>query len=215
MDKKSSNGLLILIIILLVGLIGLGGYIVYDKVITKDDAQKENQNVLQDDTGDIQSNNQTIQVLDSKIGRFIVDKDGSVYCDNPVDEYEGATVDFNNVSFAKSGTYEVEDYVTGLDYDESTKKTIELHNFVGYKLNLDNINSAYEVETGNGGVSEIIFFISKDGKVNELRFSSNGNKLDITLEKNTSNHPNIVSVLRSLGFDAATYVLVDKDGNKY
>lgn len=199
-----NNNLKYMIIGLLIGLIFLGGYLVFDKKDNKDITNNQNNEQK------VTSNNQVTQILSSKIGRFIIDKEGFVYYHKTVDKYVGAIVDFNNVSFAKFSTYKVSGYKIAIDDDQELGSE-----FKGYKLDLENINSAYEIETGNGGTSEVIFFLSKDGKVNELRFSSNGSKLDITLEKNTSNHPNIVSVLKSSGFGAQTYILVDKDGNKY
>ena len=58
--------------------------------------------------------------------------------------------------------------------------------------------------------SEIIYLLSKDGKVNELQFDSNGQKIDIKLSKDTCTKPNIVSVLQSEGFGASGVVFVDK-----
>ena len=42
--KKSSKGLIVLIIILIICVIGLGGYIVYDKVLNKNKQTVNNSN---------------------------------------------------------------------------------------------------------------------------------------------------------------------------
>ncbi len=221
MGIKSNKGLIVLVIILLIGVIGLGGYIVYDKVINKDNTPKteKKEEIKNEETSEVEETveetKQATQILNTDVGVFIVDKDGSVYYQKTADKFVGAEIKIDDNTIGTYGTYEVEDYITGLGYDESAKKPTEDHKFEGYKLDLENISSAYEIYTGNGGASDIIFFLSKDGKVNHLHFLSTGKKVDVALKKDTCNYPNIVSVLQSSGFDAFEFVLVDKDGNKY
>lgn len=218
MDKKSNGGLKCLVVVLFLCVLGLGGYIIYDKAIAKDEAPKvENncQNVAnssQTKTEDTNTpSNQALQVLSTKVGTFIIAKDGSVYYRKIVDKYEGAEIKVDSFSsIATQGKYKVEDYITNMEDDKKIGSEFE-----GYKLNIANINSAYEVATGNSGASEIIYFVTKDGKVNELSFSANTDKVDVKLSKDTCLKPNIVSVLSSRGFDGAETIFVDTYGNKY
>ena len=197
-----------IIIYFLVGVICAMGFILYSR-LTRDESKPETK------VEEKKEIKQVTQVLQTKVGTFIIDKDGSVYYRITVDKYVGAKVELNDSSIGTYGNYEVSDYVTGLDSDRDTNEVIEDHKFDGYKLNLENINSAYEIQIGNGGSSEVIYFLSKDGKVNELKFDSDGKEVSIKLSKDTSTYPNIVSVLQSSGFDAFEIILVDKDGNKY
>lgn len=197
-----------IIIYLLVGVICALGFILYNR-LTKEEVKPETK---VEEKNKVQ---QVTQVLQTNVGTFIIDKDGSVYYHITVDKYVGAKVELNDSSIGTYGNYEVSDYITGLDSDSDTNEVIEDHKFDGYKLNLENINSAYEIQIGNGGSSEVIYFLSNDGIVNELKFDSNGKTVDIKLSKDTSSYPNIVSVLQSSGFDAFEIILVDKDGNKY
>lgn len=219
MGRKSNKGLIGLVIILLIGVIGLGGYIVYDKVINKDNEPKteKKEEIKNEKTSDVEETvketKQATQILNTDVGTFIVDKDGSVYYAKSVDNYQGVEIKTDDNTIGTYGTYEVSDYVTGLGYDESTKKTTEDHKFEGYKLDLENISSAYDINVGQGG--KILYFLSKEGKVNELRFIPNGENSKIELKKDTCTKSNIVSVLQSSGFDAFEFVLVDKDGNRY
>lgn len=207
MENKGSKTLSIL---LLVVVVVLGGYIIYDKM-TKSDITPIENSEEQTKNNETIITNQSIQVLYSKVGTFIIDKDGSVYYRDPMSKYVGAEIKMSNYhSIGTYGSYKVEDYITGIGDNGELS-----YDFNGYKLNLENINSAYEIQIGNGGSSEIIYLLSKDGKVNELQFDSNGQKIDIKLSKDTCTKPNIVSVLQSSGFDAAEIVFVDKNGNKY
>ena len=184
------------------------GFILYSR-LTRDESKPETK------VEEKKEIKQVTQVLQTNVGTFIIDKDGSVYYRITVDKYVGAKVELNDSSIGTYGNYEVSDYVTGLDSDRDTNEVIENHKFDGYRLNLENINSVYEIEIGNGGSSEVIYFLSKDGKVNELKFDSDGKELSIKLSKDTSSYPNIVSVLQSSGFGAFEIILVDKNGNKY
>ena len=197
-----------IIIYFLVGVICAMGFILYSR-LTRDESKPETK------VEEKKEIKQVTQVLQTNVGTFIIDKDGSVYYRITVDKYVGAKVELNDSSIGTYGNYEVSDYVTGLDSDRDTNEVIEDHKFDGYKLNLENINSAYEIQIGNGGSSEVIYFLSKDGKVNELKFDSDGKELSIKLSKDTSTYSNIVSVLQSSGFGAFEIILVDKDGNKY
>ena len=179
-----------IIIYFLVGVICAMGFILYSR-LTRDESKPETK------VEEKKEIKQVTQVLQTNVGTFIIDKDGSVYYRITVDKYVGAKVELNDSSIGTYGNYEVSDYITGLDSDSDTNEVIEDHKFDGYKLNLENINSAYEIQIGNGGSSEVIYFLSNDGKVNELKFDSNGKTVDIKLSKDTSSYPNIVSVLQS------------------
>lgn len=199
MQKKNK-----IIIYFLVGMICFMGFILYSR-LTRDELKPETK---VEEKKEVQ---QVTQVLQTNVGTFIIDKDGSVYYRDPMSKYVGAEIKMSNYhSIGTYGSYKVEDYITGIGDNGELS-----YDFNGYKLNLENINSAYEIQIGNGGSSEIIYLLSKDGKVNELQFDSNGQKIDIKLSKDTCTKPNIVSVLQSSGFDAAEIVFVDKNGNKY
>lgn len=213
MEKKGNNSLIIVLALLL---IGVGGYILYNKNISKNTTNNEENNTKTTEVETKKETQQATQIINTKVGTFIINKDGSVYYRKTVDKYAGAeiVIDDNN-SIGTHGNFELEDYVTGLNPDAESQESREIHTFEGYKLDLQNINSAYEIMVGNGGSSEIIYFLSKDGKVNELSFHSNGTSISINLKKDTSSYTDIVSVLQSSDFDAQKVILVDKYGNKY
>lgn len=173
-------------------------YIVFDKFIVDDENNNieiEDKNSAKDNIQITQNDNQSIQVLYSNVGIFIIDKDGFVYYRKSIDKYVGAEIKMEKYtsigaywSFEGKRLYDW--YWLWWKYKQNNS-----HKFDGYKLNLENINSAYEIEIGNGCSSEIIYFLSKDGKVNELQFDSNGQELNVQLSKDTCTKSNIFSVL--------------------
>ncbi len=212
MEKKGNNSLIIIALLLI--FIGVGFYL-YNNNIAKDKTNKEENNSKTEEVETKKETQQVTQIINTNVGTFIISKDGSVYFRKTVDKYAGVEIVIDdNTSIGTHGNFELEDYITGLDYDEELKQSKEIHSFEGYKLDLQNINAAYEIMVGNG-TSEIIYFLSKDGKVNELSVDSDGTNISINLKKDTSSYPNIVSVLQSSDFGAQRVILVDKDGNKY
>ena len=212
----------IVLVILLMIACGFGGWFlgakvfdVEDKALNKKDNVKEKVEKKTEVEETTQDTKQATQILNTDVGTFIVDKNGSVYYEK-ADKFNSYEIKIDsNTNIGTYGTYEVEDYIAGLGYDETSKKTTEDHKFEGYKLDLENINSVYEIYLGNGGANDQIHLLSNDGKVNVLSFVANGEQLDITLSKDTCTKPNIVSVLQSSGFGAFEVIFVDKDGNKY
>lgn len=217
---KQNSGLKTFVVILLIVCLGLGGFIFYDKVINKDNnCPEETKNVTNKDNSNVvvTSQTKTTQILISKPGKIIVDKNGDAYLvfDENYTHYNKIKNANGLDKLGKYGEYEVDDYVTGLDYDENSKKTIKEHKFNGYKLNISNIISVYEVEIGQDPTSYPTYlFIEEDGTVDMLAFEI-GSSAKAILEKNVSEHANIVSVNQSATFDSAIARLVDKDGNTY
>lgn len=219
-----NKGLKIVLVIILMIFCGFGGWFLGAKVFDKEDkvVNKDKEEITDKKEIEIEEQTQVakqaVQAINTDVGTFIVDKDGSVYY-RKGNKYANGNININfkddSVLGAK-GTYEVEDYITDLDYDEVNKQHIEKHNFDGYKLDLENILSIYEIHVGNG-VSNTIYFLSKDGKVNSLHFAvvSEDTPIEVTLKKDICKYPNIVSIVQSSGFDALEVIFVDKDGNKY
>jgi len=133
--------------------------------------------------------NNVIQILDTKFGKLILSKDGYVYYINN-QNIEETTL--NNIG--KKDIYTVIDYKS----------------FEGYKLNINNINSLYEI---NNTDKNNIIMLSKDGKISNLSYDLNNKNIKII--ENDSNYIDIVSVLISSNDTESYAILVDKNGNKY
>lgn len=230
MEKKSNKGLVFLVVILLFTSLGLGGYIVYDKVLNKDNNPKvdettsKEENIEENDNSeeeqeDVTTKTRTTQILrvtsalrGAKGGTIVVTKEGTVYFIPSENQKELEGIE----KIGTYGEYELEDYITGLGWDEVNQKTIEDHKFNGYKLNLENVVSAYDIEIGNSGEYQNYFFVKEDGTVDMLKFElASVGKITTVFEKNVTEHPNIVSVTQSGGFGAFDAQFIDKDGNSY
>lgn len=222
METKNSKGLIFLVVVLLIATLGLGGYIVCDKMIKKDTSTEietnnekveGTQNMAEEKEEQVQNveKTRTTQVLHGvKGGDFIVSKDGNVYF-IPSDKQKNAA---EISQIGTYGEYEVDDYITGLGWDETSQKTTEDHKFNGYKLNLENVVSVYNVDIGQTGDYQTFLFVEEDGTVDMLAFQLYAETKTV-FEKNVSEHPNIVSVTQSAGFGAYIAQFIDKDGNSY
>lgn len=151
--------------------------------------------------------------LDSNVGKFIVDKDGSVYYENYKNiNYMGSTYNLTETNLSVLGTKQ---QYTNYTYQTSPICNIETDGCTieAYKLDLTNISSAYEVPFGNGGSTIVIILLSYDGKVHELKFELASNKVE--LSKDVSSYKDIVSVVPNMSFGGQGTILIDKNGNKY
>lgn len=167
-------------------------------------------------TNEVNNNNQIEKkghTLNSSIGTFIVDKDGSVYYEN-YDEitYMGMPYKLTAKDLYVLGTKKEHKNYT---YQSEPLCNLEKGCTVeAYKLNLTNVSSAYEVTFGNGGASGAIIFLTYDGKVHELSFRFySENKIELTTD--VSKYPNIVSVVKNMQFGGHGAMLIDANGNKY
>lgn len=229
MEKKSNKGLVFLVVILLFTSLGLGGYIAYDKMIKKDASPKietnneevvetkDTENEKEEQVQDVEKT-RTAQILHGtpvlngiKGGTIIVTKEGFVYFEPSETQKEAEGIE----KIGTYGEYELEDYITGLGWDEVNQKLTEEHKFNGYKLNLDNVVSAYDVDEGNGNAYQNYLFTQEDGTVDLLAFGYVNGITKAVFEKNVSEHSNIVSVTQSAGFGADIIRFIDRDGNSY
>ena len=145
-EKKNNLGIIILLVLLV---LGLTGYIVFDKVLSG----KENANEIKDSENANNSNEISskiesgeIQTLDTKMGRFIISKEGKVYY-QPSEEFNygfGSVFKLEFSDPSKLGNKE-SNMIDG--YKNPTGEQIP---FESYELDLDNIVAGYEIYFGNG-----------------------------------------------------------------
>jgi len=200
-------------------IIGLLGFIFYDKVLNND--QKKDINCNQVNNGDEEENetSRVAQILTEStpkhvytFGEFIVTKNGDVYF-IPGDTYRIVSDPYpvhvkNPDILGVKKSYILDDYVGYLG------DKIE---FEGYKLDLSNILSVNALYFGNGAPDAHYVFISKEGNVSELvfEFDYNDNTLIAKFEKNISEYKNIVSIVPTSSPQASGAIVIDRDGNQY
>lgn len=223
MEKNSGSK--ILIVVLLIACLGLGGFIVYDKVINKDSNCPKEENVVTNCTDKqvtetTTNNNENTkektrnnQILITKPGKIIVDKSGDAYLilDENYNNYNKIQNATGMGKIGKYGEYKVDGYRNRMSMDDTEE---DMSTFTGYKLDLSNIVSAYYVEIGQSDYHQTYLFVKEDGTVDMLAFEI-GTSAKAILEKNVSKQANIVSVTQSATFDSRIAQLVDKEGNTY
>lgn len=214
-EKTKNNTWLIILLILII--LGLTGYIVYDKILSNREAKEpETKEVEETESNETITQNET-QVLKTRVGDIIVSTDGSVYYvpNTKFLDYHSDGKTLNFIDDKKIGTYskyKVEGYKLGV-INEGLIPT----EFEGYKLDLKNVTAAYECYFGQDSWSDSILFTTKSGKVAAFTVYINisNDKTDVKIDNDITNYENIVSILQSQGFESSNVLLVDKEGNKY
>lgn len=149
------------------------------------------------------------QSFDTKTGKYIIEKDYSVYY-IPEEEFHGIKIEIPEDvgKYGKYNTKEVYSPAPIIDeYDGS---------FNGYKLNLTDIKCGYNINIGNSEDTDYIIFIGKDGSVSELKFEvTKENKVDVKLTKNVANYKEIVNVVQTADIDGNYAKLIDETGNQF
>lgn len=205
--NKEIKSLLILVIILSLLVVGLSSYLIYDKVIMNENNDSE---VVEEETSQVFGHK-----LDSEVGTFIVNKDGNVYY-NPYEKWTGShstiNLEFseeNKKILGNYGKYSVETYSSNLMPNENDTT------FEGYKLELSNISSAYSMYFGNGSINNSIIFIDVNGKISELYFEVNQDKINITLYKNVEGYNDIATIVSNCSSMACSAILIDRNNKQY
>ncbi len=196
-----------IIAVLAVLVVGLGGYLVYDKVVNKDE-KKEPEKV---ETSKVESNTQdetnsgTVeQPMEEKKVQVVNDKRG----------FLAALVDTEGNAYVYATGVKEENFdLTTLDALNSYYKTYNPKGYNGslkaYKLNIANVQSVYYVYDGNDDEQGYFIFVSLDGT---LSYFDQGKLLfgGEVIFKNISGLSNIVSIVQK----GLTPYAVDKDGKE-
>lgn len=197
--KKSIKVLLSLVGATII--IGASFFILQNKLLDNTE-QKEQENQSEKTTI-----NRLGQSFDTKTGKYIIEKDYSVYY-IPKEDFYGIKIEIPE-DIGKYGKYNTKDvYTQGPITDEDDGS------FNGYKLNLTNIKCGYNISIGNNESSDYIIFLGKDGSISELKFSvTQENKLEINISKNVADYKEIVNVVQTADMDGNYAKLIDKVGN--
>ena len=230
-NQKSGKGKTVAIIILVSLVLGLGGYIAYDKVFTKEtkEIEKTEKKVADSSTPTEEETtktklgtNRVIQNLQFHFGpvegNAVVSKDGNAY----VEFYESKSDD-DNVTKASLANLkrQYQDYnIEG--YHEYMTEPGENKAFNGIKLPVSDVVAAYEGYSGNGGSQGwYLYLVKTDGTISGFSMGNtfeqnNGN---IKFENNINNLTNISSIAQSMTSsgrsEAFVVIAVEKDGTEH
>ena len=201
MENTKNNNLLVILLLLL--LIAACGFIVYDKVLKKEDACPSVAPTEEktDFYKSMVANRTTTEEYTNGI-EIVLGKDGNVYY--------AKNGSIKNAVGTK-GKYTVEGYFAGIGAKENE--------FEGYKLPISNVILMYYSEVGNGG-EEAYVFIKDDGTIGKLTYDAYEENekqfLEIKEFKETvSGYKNIVGMIKVQDNDAQSYKLYDINGKVY
>lgn len=198
--ENKNTGLISIIVILSLLVVGLGGFVIYDKVLSNDkiednniDNNNDNSNndIKEDDNKDYQYNltkRTELQAVRNGYVEVVVDTDGNAYLslignlDYEDDEY----LKNNLLKLQKSfKNYSPKNYIS-----HGNKKTLN-----SYKLDIEKVLTVYFVNMGNGGSSYFVF-IKENGTLSYLSNDSIIYNGEINL-KNINSLDNVVSVVEN------------------
>ena len=199
-NKKNSKGLIVLVIILIICVLGLTGYILYDKNNKSDNISLGNENKT---TAEQKKENNNYKSFSSNLKSEISKK------------YDSNNLNYQTISneVVKDG-YEV--FLTKENTLYVKYNNVELLSKYGkYKI-ADNVLNFYIISTGQGG-GNTLYFINEDGTVGsaDTEYSiENENQIKI---KNDIGYKNIVSIVNGTFGDGYSGVngpiFIDIDGN--
>ena len=208
MESKNKNtGLVVIIVILLLAVIGLGGYIVYDKVLKNSSNETENNdNKPSDNLKDTDQNGQTTK-----------NNNYQLFASNLKSEFSKFSP-HNRPYLHVQSMMENGDYVVYLTenqelYIKYYKEEFK-NKFGDYKIT-DKVIGYNVVPTGNGGAN-MVYFINEDGTVGSANVDGVSN--EITVKKDIG-YKNIVSIISceygAFGGGVLGPAFIDIDGNIY
>ena len=167
-ERKNSTGLIVLITVLVMLVLGMGAFIVYDNVMnnTNEPNTGENSN---NENG---SNTNTTQVVDIEKIKAEVSK---------VMSFDKLNEDFNYLKLTKSGNL-----VIGINNDSSLYQKYSKEYSIA-----DDVLDVYVFNIGNGGY-QYIYALKKDGTIDIMEIPVSINNFDFKWEENYKNLKNIV-----------------------
>lgn len=206
MESKNKNtGLVVIIVILLLAVIGLGGYIVYDKVLkNSSNGTENNDNKPSDNLKDTDQNGQTTKNNNYQLFASNLKNEFSKY-DEKNRPYLNVISTIGNGNFIIYLTENRELYIKYYNKDKNAEHKIA-----------DNVLSFNAVTVGKGG-GKMLYFINEDGTVGSADIEF-GLEKEITVKKDLG-YKNIVSIVGGIFGDEENVindvVFIDIDGNIY
>ena len=204
-EKKNNKGLVWLIVVLIILVLGLVGYIVYDKVLT----DKSTENINNSD-----SNSEILNNEDEKVD---LNNNYEVFAKNLKSQF--SKYDSNNQSYLYVNSDILSD---GYNVYLTENQTLfikylnkELNDKYGdYKI-ADNVLSYHVICTGQGG-GNMLYFINENGTVGSADIEYGIGEDGITIKKDIG-YKNIVSIISGTfgnGYSGVNgAIFIDINGN--
>ena len=198
--ENKNTGLISIIVILSLLVVGLGGFVIYDKVLSNNkiednniDNNNDNSNndIKEEDNKDYQYNlakRTELQAARNGYVEVVVDTEGNAYLSliGNLDYEDDEHLKNNLLKLQKSFKYHSpKNYIS-----RGNEKTLN-----SYKLDIEKVLTVYFVNMGNGGSSYFVF-IKENGTLSYLSNDSIIYNGEINL-KNINSLDNVVSVVEN------------------
>ena len=200
--SSGCGGLKIACVALAIMTLGLGTYLILDKIVLTHDSDNGTKKCV------TTSNEKTAT---ENIG-FVYDKDGSLYFEpnseiSRSESTEKTSYLVNDETGTKGKfTFEQDDIGYEVNGALDTPVTID-----GYKLNVSNVQSVMEVGHGQQKVGVLLAIIDKDGNLSILKTKDGfGENVELVLEKNVEK--NVASVGTAYAWSYRYAVVYFRDG---
>ena len=201
---EGKRSLVVLLFFFVIASIGLGGYIIYDKLLS---VKGNDAGCPKCEACNCANNSNCMdaiepgeQLISTELGEIFISLNGDVYF-----EPNENMSQFAKSAFGSSGNYE----------PKSDKFPSPVSYVFSYKLNLTEVHSAIDVEFGNVSGNYSVIFVHNDGSVSELSYyaKNSDDSGNITLYKNVSGYTNIVAAVPDSDYDSNFAKLYDNCGN--
>jgi len=179
--KNESNGKLL-------------GVIFVQKDWNKEDSGNNNQQNTGTNNNNISTNINNGHMLSTRIGTFMIFSNGAVY----FEPEEGVALPKNIATY---GQYSYGEFHS---IQEMSDK------FIGYKLNLSDIKTAYYIESHQNPYIAVLF-LDNVGNLSVLNIKNDYTSYDLIKNINT----NVVSVVVDDSYQTTNALILDKQGNEY
>lgn len=213
---REKNNLLVIILVIL--LIGLSGFIVYDKLIKKTEVKDCNSdNLKETEVKDCNGDNCVCDADDHcfkkhrvdrgfTLGRILITEDGDVYYKPSIIDFAGEQ--YNIPEYAKKLFGQPKEYT----FDSMIPGYKDTYS---YKLDLSDVLHVDEYVIGNNGYTNSLVFIHRNGNISMLGFHDNPVEFDTGLELkvNIPGYSNIVAASSYYAGFGHGLLLYDKCGN--
>lgn len=193
---KNSKGLVALVIILFFMVLGLGGFIVYDKFIVEETSKTTENTTSSNKTNTIDVNSVYDKYIENISKRTNIKEISVLSAENTgiktINYYLGS----DNVVYSSVGEEAV--IIPPQEGDSPMALT-------GVKTNLTDVADMFAVTFGNGGFYKL-FVIKKDGILYEVDYSNN-------YSLTPTRYKNVVNVSQIADADASSFDIIDINGN--
>lgn len=189
-NQKNNGGLVALVIILFLLVLGLGGYIVYDKLLSNNSKSNTESNNTTNNTASYSyalTKRTTDQAVRQGYIEILVDTDGNAYL------YTIGNLDYENDAQIKTNIKKLEGQFEM--YSPKGYNSYGSTELKAYKLNMTNVLTTYYVHMGNGGFSYFVF-VKENGKLSYLSYDKLINNGEIEL-KDANNIENVAAVVEN------------------